>query len=46
MKFLLDMGISHEMSGILRNLGHEAVHLHEEGLDTLPRSRHSGKGPE
>jgi predicted nuclease of predicted toxin-antitoxin system len=36
MKFLLDMGISPEMSGIIRNLGHEATHLHEEGLDTLP----------
>jgi predicted nuclease of predicted toxin-antitoxin system len=36
MKFLLDMGISPEMATILRNLGHDAVHLHEEGLDTLP----------
>lgn len=36
MKFLLDMGISPEMSPVLRRLGHEAVHLHELGLDTLP----------
>ena len=36
MKFLLDMGISPEMSSILKGLGHEAVHLHEEGLETLP----------
>jgi predicted nuclease of predicted toxin-antitoxin system len=35
MKFLLDMGISPEMSSILRGFGHDAVHLHEEGLDTL-----------
>jgi predicted nuclease of predicted toxin-antitoxin system len=38
MKFLLDMGISPEMSIVLRDLGHEAVHLHEEGLETLPDS--------
>jgi predicted nuclease of predicted toxin-antitoxin system len=36
MKFLLDMGISPEMSGVLRSFGHDAVHLHDEGLDTLP----------
>lgn len=36
MKFLLDMGISPEAGEFLRGLGFEAVHLHEEGLDTLP----------
>lgn len=36
MKFLLDMGISPETGAFLRDLGHEAVHLHERGLDTLP----------
>lgn len=36
MRFLLDMGISPEMSSVLKDLGHEAVHLHEEGLETLP----------
>lgn len=36
MKFLLDMGISPEAGEFLRSLGFEAVHLHEEGLDTLP----------
>jgi predicted nuclease of predicted toxin-antitoxin system len=36
MKFLLDMGISPEMLPVLRRLGHQAVHLHELGLDTLP----------
>jgi len=38
MKFLLDMGISPETGVFLRSLGHEAVHLHERGLDTLPDS--------
>jgi predicted nuclease of predicted toxin-antitoxin system len=36
MKFLADMGISPVTVGFLRGLGHEAVHLHEEGLDRLP----------
>jgi len=36
MRFLLDMGISPEMSAVLRSFGHDAVHLHDEGLDTLP----------
>jgi predicted nuclease of predicted toxin-antitoxin system len=36
MKFLADMGVSPVTVGFLRGLGHEAVHLHEEGLDRLP----------
>jgi predicted nuclease of predicted toxin-antitoxin system len=38
MRFLLDMGISPETGAFLRSLGHEAIHLHERGLDTLPDS--------
>ena len=38
MKFLADMGISHRTVSFLRGQGHEAVHLHEEGLDELPDS--------
>jgi predicted nuclease of predicted toxin-antitoxin system len=36
MKFLANMGISPDTVSFLRNLGYEAVHLHEEGLDRLP----------
>lgn len=36
MKFLLDMGISPKVGRVLVGLGHEASHLHEQGLDTLP----------
>jgi predicted nuclease of predicted toxin-antitoxin system len=35
MKFLADMGISPVTVEFLRGLGHEAIHLHEEGLDRL-----------
>lgn len=35
MKFLANMGISLATVAFLRNLGHEAVHLHELGLDRL-----------
>ncbi len=35
MNFLADMGISPVTVAFLRELGHEAVHLHEEGLDRL-----------
>jgi predicted nuclease of predicted toxin-antitoxin system len=35
MKFLADMGISPRTVTFLRELGHEAVHLHEEGLERL-----------
>jgi predicted nuclease of predicted toxin-antitoxin system len=36
MRFLLDMGISTAVAGSLRSLGHDAEHLHELGLGTLP----------
>lgn len=35
MKFLLDMGLAPATAAFLRRLGHEAVHLHDEGLDEL-----------
>jgi predicted nuclease of predicted toxin-antitoxin system len=35
MKFLVDMGISPRSAAFLRGLGHDAVHLHDEGLDRL-----------
>jgi predicted nuclease of predicted toxin-antitoxin system len=38
MRFLLDMGISVDVSGFLRNHGHDVEHLHEQGLGTLPDS--------
>ncbi|HYQ83023.1 MAG TPA: DUF5615 family PIN-like protein [Rubrobacter sp.] len=36
MKFLLDMGLAPGTAAFLRGLGHEAIHLHDEGLDDLP----------
>lgn len=36
MKLLLDMGVSPATAAHLRSLGHDAVHLHELGLDGLP----------
>lgn len=38
MKFLADMGISPQSVEFVRKVGHEAVHLHELGLDTLSDS--------
>lgn len=38
MKFLADMGISPNTVSFLRGLGHDAVHLHEQGLDRLQDS--------
>jgi predicted nuclease of predicted toxin-antitoxin system len=35
MKFLADMGISPRTVAFLRDLGHDAVHLHEQGLGRL-----------
>jgi predicted nuclease of predicted toxin-antitoxin system len=35
MKFLADMGISPRSAAFLRSLDHDAIHLHEEGLDRL-----------
>jgi predicted nuclease of predicted toxin-antitoxin system len=36
MKFLANMGISPDTVAFLLSLGHEATHLHAEGLDRLP----------
>jgi hypothetical protein len=36
MRFLLDMSISPKTVDYLKRLGHDAVHLHAEGLDRLP----------
>lgn len=36
MRFLLDMGISPATATFLRRLGHDAAHLRELGLHTLP----------
>ncbi len=36
MRFLLDMGVSLQVSEWLRQKGHDVVHLHDEGLDRLP----------
>lgn len=36
MNFLADMGISPRTVAFLRSLGHDAIHLHEQGLDRLP----------
>jgi predicted nuclease of predicted toxin-antitoxin system len=35
MKFVADMGISPRSAAFLRSLGHDAIHLHEVGLDRL-----------
>jgi len=35
MKFLADMGISMRTVAFLRDLGHDAVHLYEQGLERL-----------
>jgi predicted nuclease of predicted toxin-antitoxin system len=36
MRFLADMGVSQRVVHWLREAGHEAVHLREEGLQRLP----------
>jgi len=38
MKFLADMGISPKTVAFLQTMGHDAVHLHELGLDQLSDS--------
>jgi len=43
MKFLADMGISPRTVRFLCNLGHEALHLHEQGLDQMADSNIMGK---
>ena len=35
MRFLADMGISPRTVGFLRDMGYDAAHLHDEGLDRL-----------
>jgi predicted nuclease of predicted toxin-antitoxin system len=35
-KFLADMGISLKTVAFLRALGHDAVHLADQGLERLP----------
>lgn len=39
MRFLLDMGISHRLTRVLAEHGHEALHLNTAGLATLPDSQ-------
>ena len=36
MKFLADMGVSMSTVQTLRDAGHDAVHLRDEGLHRLP----------
>lgn len=36
MKFLADMGISPQTVAFLNRLGHNAVHLHDQGLAKMP----------
>ena len=49
MKFLADMGISLRTVAFLRDLGHDAVHLYEQGLgrlsdpDILRKARDEGR---
>lgn len=38
MKFLADMGISPKTVSFLCDLGHDAIHLHDQGLDRLSDS--------
>lgn len=35
MKFLLDMGLAQSTARFLRDLGHDAIHLRDEGLQRL-----------
>jgi len=35
LRFLLDMGISYKVAQWLNSIGHDAIHLSEEGLHTL-----------
>ena len=49
MKFLADMGISPKTVAFLQSQGHDAVHLHEQGLDRfedpaiLEKARNEGR---
>lgn len=42
-KFLVDMGISPETARWLRDMGYDAVHLHEQGLERLNDEHVLGK---
>lgn len=44
MKFLADMGVSMRTVTWLRQQGHEAIHLREEGLQRLPDDQILAKG--
>ncbi len=46
MKFLADMGISPQSVSFLQGLGHDAVHLHVQGLERLEDSSILGKARE
>lgn len=39
MRFLADMGVSMKTVSWLRSLGHDAVHLRDQGLQRLPDAR-------
>lgn len=43
MRFLADMGISPTTVAFLQGLGHDALHLHDQGLDRLPDPAVLGK---
>ena len=49
MRFLADMGISPQTAAFLQTLGHDAVHLADQGLERLPdhdileKARHEGR---
>lgn len=49
MRFLVDMGISPASVRFLRDLGHDVVHIHEQGLDRasdaeiLEKARYEGR---
>ena len=38
-RFLLDMGLAQSTGEFLRSLGHDAVHLRDQGLQRLPDER-------
>lgn len=46
MKFLADMGISPRVISALREQGHDAVHLQEQGLGRMPDGQILAKAPE
>jgi predicted nuclease of predicted toxin-antitoxin system len=44
MRFLADMGVSQRVVERLRAVSHDAVHLRDEGLQTLPNGEIFQKG--